>query len=305
MNSVLSLNQTIGVYEIGVLISFALLGVATTQTYIYYTRFPDDYIKLKTLVAVVWLFEVAHAGCIGHVLYSYTITAYSHPDILIRVPISLGVAIFFAGIITACVQGFFTFRIYAFSKKLFIPVLLWTTILLRLLGSTVILVTESRSTLLADYEARWAWLFMTVWSLSVANDVTITVTLVILLYRRRPDVLQRTTALVDKLIAWTIETGMLTSAVSIVTLTCFITTRESFIFLATFSVTSRLFSNSLLASLNSRTVLRAMNEIPTPCLKLPDDWPTNGGQASKVSELVFVVGSRTTSNGTNIVSRNT
>ncbi|KAJ7044025.1 hypothetical protein C8F04DRAFT_686861 [Mycena alexandri] len=294
MDSVSSLNSTIGVYEIGVLISYVLLGVATTQTYIYYARFPDDSIKLKTLVAVVWLCEVAHAGCLGHALYSYTISDYTRPERLLHAPISLGVAIAFAGIITACVQGFFTFRIYAFSEKLFIPVLLWTTIFLHLLGSIVILVTESRSTLLADYEERWGWLFAAVWILSVANDVTITATLVIVLRRRRPYVLQRTTALVDKIIVWTIETGMLTSAVSIVTLTCFITMLGSFIFLATFSVTSRLFSNSLLASLNSRTTLRAMDEIPLPSLKLPDNLPSNGVQVSKVSELVFVVGSRST-----------
>ncbi|KAJ7784662.1 hypothetical protein B0H16DRAFT_306125 [Mycena metata] len=284
MNSVLSLNQTIGVYEISVLISFALLGVATTQTYIYFTRFPDDSIKLKTLVTVVWLCEVAHAGCIGHALYSYTITAYSHPDILLHVPISLGVAIFFAGIITACVQGFFTFRIYVFSETLFIPILLWTTLFLCLLGSLAAFVLELRSTSLADYEAQCWWLFMTIWSLSAANNVTITVTLVVILYRRRPNVLQMTTALVDQVIVWTIETGMLTSAVSIVTLICFITIRGSFIWLA---ITSRLFSNSLLASLNSRTALRATDEIPSTSLKLSDDL------ISRVSGLVFVDGTHT------------
>ncbi|KAJ7044032.1 hypothetical protein C8F04DRAFT_1389444 [Mycena alexandri] len=274
MDSVPSLNSTIGVYEIGVLISYVLLGVATTQTYIYYTRFPDDSIKLKTLVAVVWLCEVAHAGCLGHALYTYTITAYMHPDAFVRAPVALGVAVLFAGIIRACVQGSASF--------------------LRLLGSIVAFVMELHSTSLADYEAQWWWLFTTVWSLSVANDVTITATLVIVLRRRRPNGLQRTTALVDKVIAWTIETGMLTSAVAVVTLTSFITIRGNFIWLATFSITSRLFSNSLLASLNSRTTLRAMNEIPLPSLKLPDDLPSNGGQVSKLSELVFVVGSRST-----------
>jgi hypothetical protein len=39
-----------GVLQIGVLISYALFGVTTTQTYIYYSRFPDDSLKLKALV---------------------------------------------------------------------------------------------------------------------------------------------------------------------------------------------------------------------------------------------------------------
>jgi hypothetical protein len=39
-----------GASEIGVLFSYVLFGVMTTQTYIYYSRFPDDSRKLKALV---------------------------------------------------------------------------------------------------------------------------------------------------------------------------------------------------------------------------------------------------------------
>ncbi|KAJ7708047.1 hypothetical protein B0H17DRAFT_1325068 [Mycena rosella] len=59
----LNLNTTIGALQIGVLISYVLLGVTTTQTYIYYCRFPDDSPKLKALVAAVWVCEMAHAFC--------------------------------------------------------------------------------------------------------------------------------------------------------------------------------------------------------------------------------------------------
>ncbi|KAJ7839532.1 hypothetical protein B0H14DRAFT_2786832 [Mycena olivaceomarginata] len=43
-------HPTIGACEIGVLISYALFGVTTVQTYIYYGRFPNDDSKLKALV---------------------------------------------------------------------------------------------------------------------------------------------------------------------------------------------------------------------------------------------------------------
>jgi hypothetical protein len=39
-----------GALQIGVLISYVLFGVTTTQTYIYYSRFPDDSPKLKAFV---------------------------------------------------------------------------------------------------------------------------------------------------------------------------------------------------------------------------------------------------------------
>ena len=41
---------TLGALQIGVLVSYLLFGVTTTQTYIYYGRFPDDSRGLKFLV---------------------------------------------------------------------------------------------------------------------------------------------------------------------------------------------------------------------------------------------------------------
>jgi hypothetical protein len=72
-----------------------------------------------------------------------------------------------------------------------------------------------------DFEARFAWLLNSLWSVASANDLIIAVTLVYWLYRKRPAadrrwgshfhvllaaddrIFRRTVALVDKLIAWT------------------------------------------------------------------------------------------------------
>ncbi|KAJ7440199.1 hypothetical protein FB451DRAFT_142098 [Mycena latifolia] len=73
----------------------------------------------------------------------------------------------------------------------------------------------------------------------------------------------RTVALVDKLIAWTIETGVVTSAAMLVTLICFVTMKGNYIWLGCFVVTARSYSifKPLLANLNSRASLRAMNDL--------------------------------------------
>ncbi|KAF7368741.1 hypothetical protein MVEN_00199000 [Mycena venus] len=264
MDSVLSFNPhlTLGALQIGVLFSYALFGVTTTQTYMYYSRFPNDSSRLKALVAFIWVCEVAHALCIGHTLYIYTISDYVHPERLGgAVPKSLATATFFSGIIGASVQAFFSFRIYAFSNKLSISLFLWAMAFFRVVGCTVLFVTALSMTLLASWEAQWTWLLATIWAGSSANDLTITATLVLLLYKQRTHVVHtRTAALVDKLITWTIETGMLNSVLGIATLACFFT-MENFIWLAMFSVTARLFANTLLASLNSRTKLRAMDQV--------------------------------------------
>ncbi|KAJ7848918.1 hypothetical protein B0H13DRAFT_2089636 [Mycena leptocephala] len=256
-------NPTLGALQIGTLISYALFGVTTMQLYIYYSRFPDDSRVLKVLTAFVWVCEVAHRVCIGHTLYTFTISDYGHPERLPGVPSkSLAMSALFDGLIAACVHGFFAFRIYKFTKKLYIPGLIWFMAFLNLLGLIGIFVASMRATSWGIYLAQFEWLPTTTWSISVACDVTITATLVVVLRSRRSCAHSKTVvALVDKIIIWTIETGMLTSVLSIATLALFVTMTENFIWLAFHVLGPQLFSNSLLASLNSRETLRAMNEV--------------------------------------------
>ncbi|KAJ7851104.1 hypothetical protein B0H13DRAFT_2086311 [Mycena leptocephala] len=269
----LNLNTTLGAFQIGALISCVLFGVTITQTYIYYSRFPDDSWKLKALVAFVCVCETAHALCVGHTLYVYTISHYAHPERLVGpLPVSLKTSVLLAGVIVVCVQGFFSFRIYAFSGKLHACIPIWVMVFLRLLGSIIVFVTALRMPSLPHFEMQWEWLLTAVWSVGTTNDLIIATTLVVLLRNQHTDVHQRTAALVEKLILWSIETGILTSAYSITTLACFLTMKENFIWLAFFVVGARVFSSSLLASLNSRATLRAMDEV-TVSVSLPSLTP--------------------------------
>ncbi|KAJ7736876.1 hypothetical protein B0H16DRAFT_1572909 [Mycena metata] len=258
-------NPSIGALQIGVLISSILFGLTTMQTYLYYTRFPEDPRKLKALVVFVWSCELALVVCSADTLYRYTILDYGHPERLLqRTPASLEAAVFFCGIIAASVQSFFSHRIYSLSKTLYIPLLTWTLSVLRLLASTTAFVSGLLMVDFVSYEAQWGWLGISLWSVSTANDFIIAATLVFLLIRQRRNAQKTTAALVDRLIAWTIETGTATSAFGIATLVCYLTMAGNFIWIALFITGARLFSNSLLASLNSRFALRALNEASVP-----------------------------------------
>ncbi|KAF7360807.1 hypothetical protein MVEN_00812700 [Mycena venus] len=284
-----TLNNTLGALEIGVLVSFALFGVTTTQLYIYYSRFPDDSRKLKALVAFVWLCEVAHTACLGHLLYTDTILDYARPDRVVGSSSkSLPTASFFAGIVAVCVHGFFSFRIYVFTKKMYITGVIWVMAFLHLLGRIALFVTSLRAHSLEEFIQQWQWLLTTNWTISVATDFAITTTLVVVLHGRRSQAHKKTAALMDKLIAWTIETGMLTSASSIAMLISFVTMKDNFIWLAFFAVSTRLFSNSLLSSLNSRATLRVMNEVALPYLAPALELlPSNSVQITKVTQIMY------------------
>ncbi|KAJ7468579.1 hypothetical protein FB451DRAFT_376321 [Mycena latifolia] len=257
-------NSTLGAFEIGVLVSYVLFGVTTTQLYIYSNRFPDEPPRVRFLVIFVWLGELVHAISIGHTLYVTTITDFGHPERFARPPISLPIALLFSGIVGASVQAFFAHRIYKFTESLYIPCACWTLSSIRMGFTTASFVYALRMVTLAAYEAQWGWLFYVILVLSAVVDVIIAATLVYYLYKRRSFAYRGTVAVMDKLIRWTIETGVVTSAGGIITLICFLTLENTYIWLGCFAVLARLFSNSLLASLNARASLRpgADNGLP-------------------------------------------
>ncbi|KAF7377850.1 hypothetical protein MSAN_00208500 [Mycena sanguinolenta] len=128
--------NTLGALEIGVLVSYMLFGVTTTQTYIYYHRFPDDPLKLKALVAFVLVCESGHAICMGNVLYTYTIIDYGHAERLAyAVPKSLLGGGFVSAVISTSVQGFFTLRMHVLTKKPYLCLIISGMVFLSSSGS--------------------------------------------------------------------------------------------------------------------------------------------------------------------------
>jgi hypothetical protein len=142
------------------------------------------------------------------VLYTFTITYFGQPlRIFDTAPKSLSVGVFSGGIMAAAgkfsddpdllfmltlmyaslVQGFFTYRIYALTKKLHIPVLSWSLSFVRFLGSVTIFATALRMTSFPTYAEQWGWLLTSVWCISAANDLTITTSLVtnLIIHRSR------------------------------------------------------------------------------------------------------------------------
>ncbi|KAF7289721.1 hypothetical protein MIND_01345500 [Mycena indigotica] len=262
--------DTIGALVIGVIVSIMLYGISTTQTYLYFVRFPEDSNFLRLLVIFVWLCETVHAGIIGHVLYFYSVTNYGNPKSLLeKVPGTLPVSIVITGVITALVQGFFAYRIWAFStNRIFklISVVICLTDVAYLGASFAATILSFSVKNIQQFLRQYGWLLFGPWIVTLINDVAITGSLVVLLLRNRTKGLALTTALVDKLIKWAVETGLITSLFGVVTIIYYQKHTATFIWVGLQIIKARLFANSLLASLNSRTTLRAIASEPDPTL---------------------------------------
>ncbi|KAJ7717881.1 hypothetical protein B0H16DRAFT_1610182 [Mycena metata] len=284
MPALIDVSSTLGALELGVLLSYLLFGVTTTQSYVYYTRFPNDDWKLKLLVAFVWACEATHSACVAHALYVFTILNYGNPKSLIQaLPLTFDTAVLFASIITTVVQGFFAYRIYILGKRrITVPAIVWAISTFRLIACLGIFGAGVRMKSLVTFEAQFGWLMITVWAIGAANDIGITASLVYLLYTQRNEIHSKTVPLIDKLIVWAIETGMMTSACALFTLIFFATRRQNFVWLAIYIITARVFSNSLLASLNGRSTLRTM-DAPPPRIYLGST--TTGNPTTKSAQI--------------------
>ncbi|THU99666.1 hypothetical protein K435DRAFT_837571 [Dendrothele bispora CBS 962.96] len=230
----MSFDSTIGALEIGMMISGILFGIVTTQVYIYHKNFPNDPLWLKiglvgfmlvnladddTDVDTVWFLELAHTGCALHALYYYTVTHYGDSEAITTAPVTLGLAALVHGIVSAMAittLSVKTIQIGSKSLPLFIE--------------------------------KWDWLVTMTLTLRASADILVSVALVWYLWIQRVNAYKQTLKIVDKLILWAVETGVITSMLGIATLII--------IWLAWMSVFPKVFSNTLLANINSRAHLR-------------------------------------------------
>ncbi|KAJ7041970.1 hypothetical protein C8F04DRAFT_1230088 [Mycena alexandri] len=276
-------NSNLGALEIGALLSFSLFGVTTTQAHTYYSRFPNDSRNLKLLVAFVWSLEVAHGICIGQTLYE-TIPNYIHLD---------------------GSKASSHFEYTAFRKARTSPS---STVSCSCLGLALYIFLLAywgpRSPTVIEFENQSAWVLYTNWSVSVANDVIVAATLSYWLHRQRKGVdirpVSSTVALIDKIIKWSLEShyhphlGFFRNDAGQLYGECKIgeyTTNPAYvdIWIAVYLVQARLYSNSFLASLNSRTTLRAMNEfsLPLSIAALQVDAPEDVGISKAQAQVLL------------------
>ncbi|KAJ7195184.1 hypothetical protein GGX14DRAFT_575722 [Mycena pura] len=304
-------NPTLGALLVGVLASCILFGVSTTQVYIYSTRFPEDKWFTKALVRSTSfthpreftsktrrLLEVGHLICVAHTLYLWVIIDYGHPERLLGpLPVSTSLYVLITTIIDNIVDSFFGYRIYVLSERRSLPYFIWFLSFARLCLGIVAFGVGFNVSSLQDWINKFNRLAIAGWSISAGDQMLIMVSLVYLLWSQRDIGTRKTTALVDKIVLWTVETGVMTSTFSLGTLICYHLMPDNLIWTGLLMVEARVFSNALLArskvhfiighkltfnpSLNSRTMLRDINS-REQLLSLPSHFVSDSKDIASV-----------------------
>ncbi|KAJ3931827.1 MAG: hypothetical protein NXY57DRAFT_1005729 [Lentinula lateritia] len=250
------LDLTFGALLCGSFIVILLFGIFIVQVYLYYKGYPKDKLLLKILVAFVCICELAHTICVTSGVYIMLITFYGHPETLSKFPLPFDLTVAFAAPVTAVVQAFYILRIYRFLNVLYIPIVLWVLCFLRFVSSYAAVGFVIEAVSVTMFELRWNWLFTVNFVVGAFVDVAVAGILVFKLWRERREAMKSTVKLLDRLIRWTLQTGLVTSVVAVLVVIFLQVMENNLIWITTYTCLAKVYSNSLMAGLNARNNLR-------------------------------------------------
>lgn len=252
-----TIHNTFGAAFAGVTVSSFVFGIFSMQCYIYYDRYPLDRRFYKILVAVLWLLEAAHSCCSGHFFYHYVIEEWGRSLVIATQPIiwTLAFQVVVSAIVGTIVKACFAMRVWRFSgKNIWITAAIVFPTLAQLGFSIWFTIAGLRLPALTDLDDIFTVAIASL-GLGVLTDI-LTAVAISWYLRKLKTGYKKSDTLVNKLIAYAINTGLLTGAFSVACLITYGTMPKNFIFISLFFVLSKLYANSFLATLNTRLVLK-------------------------------------------------
>jgi len=248
-----------------------LSGIVTVQSFVYLKLYStSDATHTKSIVGVVWSLDTLHTGFVCASVWYYLIQSFGDTESIDFIPWSLAITIAITAVLTFLVHCFFVHRIYKLSNnKWHFAAPIAVLALFRLAAACVTTSEMIRLKTFSGYAAHFKWVFTLGLALSSVVDIGITG---ILCYKLRSS---RTSSssmnqILDSLVIYTFENGSLTSAATVVSMICWLLMPHNRIFLGIHFVISKLYANSLLATLLTRNRIRrgrsSMNQHALPVL---------------------------------------
>ncbi|KAG2071980.1 hypothetical protein BDR04DRAFT_1097662 [Suillus decipiens] len=248
-------DYTFGAFLVGVVVSAMLYGVTGVQTWYYFTWYSSDPWHIRLLVSAMFISDSIHQALITHTVYTYLVTDFGNVIDLEKLVWSLSVEVLFNGFTGLIVQSFFTMRVYRLSKKNIFATASVLSLVIAEFVLVVIYVAKALTLTTFIQVPQIKPLSMSVNAVAAAGDILITTFLCVFLQQSRTGLRQSDT-LINKLMLFSINTGLLTSVCAVMSLISILVWPETYIYIAFYFCLGRLYCNSLLATLNARKSVR-------------------------------------------------
>jgi len=245
------LDNSIGAMMIGVIVSAVLHGVCLLQAFYYFQRYKKDAWFLKALVMVMVAFDATHLIMISHTVYHYSITKFHDQEALKNIIWSVVIEALFTGVNGALVQTFYVYRVWKLSQRNYFLTGLILFLIVSCAGCGTVWVVISMRMGTYRNLLRINPLTITINALSTTIDIMIASSLVYLLNSARTG-FRKSDTMINKLIIFVVNTGILTTICAIASLICLVASSNTLIYASFYFCIGRLYLNSFLATLNAR-----------------------------------------------------
>ncbi|KAI0640455.1 hypothetical protein C8Q79DRAFT_453822 [Trametes meyenii] len=205
----LPLDTTVGVLLIGNFIALILYGLNLHQVYRYISLYPGDSRWLKGLVALALLLETLSSAFGAQTCYHYLVTNYFHPEALQSGVWSLNMYPLLGGLAMVVSQSFFARRLWIFEPRYRPAVILSVICSSAELGFFSAATAKMFIINNSDDIKPLARLLPAAFTLALVADLLLTVSLIMVLRRSRTG-LRRSDTMIDTLIRYTVNTGLVT-----------------------------------------------------------------------------------------------
>ncbi|KAI8980616.1 hypothetical protein BD414DRAFT_579485 [Trametes punicea] len=250
-----ALEHSMGAVLVGSLIALFLSGAVWMQVFLYCQLYPRDRARIKLMVFVVWLLDTIHSAMAITANWQYLILHFGDWDIIDNITWSAATTVALTALITFFVHCFFIHRIHTLSRQnWYITGALVALALVRLVSALVSTSEMIRLHSYAQFVAKYDYVFTIGLSTAASLDILIAGGLCYLLRRGRTG-FTGMDKIIDAITLYTIENGMLTCVTTVVSLICWVSMPTNLIFLGLHFAISKLYANSLLATLNARKSL--------------------------------------------------
>ncbi|KAH9849122.1 hypothetical protein C2E23DRAFT_401022 [Lenzites betulinus] len=260
-----AVDNTLGALLLGTCFGFMLYGVMLYQAYRYYQLYPKDRFMLKLLVTVIVITESLHMSIWAIGCYEYLVANYFNPAYAAETHWFMQTLVVFTDASVLVCQLFYTARIYYFGPewRCRIPAFVALIIQLSFVGWTFAAVAKVYQAKSAEEFSHSTWYVSVCFGHAVVCDVVLAGALVYILHNNRTG-MKNTDNILDKLIVYAINTGVLTTIFGLLVFVFSVVYPTNFIYAGISVAGVKLYSNSVLAMLNSRKSLsdKMINNVP-------------------------------------------
>ncbi|KAJ7711128.1 hypothetical protein B0H14DRAFT_699537 [Mycena olivaceomarginata] len=253
------LDSTYGAWLVSLFIETLLYGMGVLQTWIYFAGRPTDVASVKWTVLVVLALETIQVVFFFHSSYFRFVERFGQIQIDLYWADSL--QLLAAYLSAFIVQLYFASRIHKLTKArgklslsaIGIYIIFLLAVLQIVAGIVQVILTYKLRSFLKLSETKAVTTLQS--ATSLACDILITTYLCLFLNTQKGEIM-RTNTMMDMLIRDAINRGVLTALSSAVNMVLFLALPNTFWFFLGLAPSSKLYMNSLLATLNSRQHLR-------------------------------------------------